>query len=93
MKWALRPPALIWPFFFVVMFVFSFVYLGAASARSSSSSKRVPVNQSVVERTVNVTLDTVMWVHEQHRGKMSWAELNAEVCRHMKVNRSEPWQR
>lgn len=51
------------------------------------------VHDSVnAQRIVNITLDTVMWVHEQHKGKMTWAELNQEVCHHMKVKRTEPWE-
>ncbi len=68
------------------LFVLSFVFLAEAVKPARSPM--------AYDRTVNVTLDTVMWVHEQHRGaKMTWAELNAEVCARMKVRRTEPWQR
>lgn len=60
---------------------------------AAAKPKRQPRDQSTYERAVNVTLDAVMCVHEQHRGKLTWAELNQEVCKYMKVRRTEPWQR
>lgn len=82
-KWALRPPRIIWPVFFCVAFAFS--------CEAGSHRSRPTQNQSIYQRAVNVTLDTVMWVHEQHAGRMTWNELNSEVCRQMKVQRIEPW--
>lgn len=49
--------------------------------------------QNSCDRAINQTLDTVMWVHDQHQGKLTWAQLNDEVCKHMQVKRTEPWQR
>lgn len=82
-KWAVFPPKLsYWPAFFG-LFVAFLSPLSGATERNRRSS---------YERAVNVTLDTVMWIHERHRGKITWLELNAEVCRAMKVKRIEPWQ-
>jgi len=85
-KWAVFPPRLsYWPAFFCLLL--------ASSIHAAPRQHKPVQGQTTYDRAVNVTLDTVMWVHEQHRGKMTWLELNSEVCRHMKVRRTEPWAR
>ena len=85
-KWAVFQPRLsYWPAFFALLL--------ASSIEAAPRHGKPVQGQATYDRAVNVTLDTVMWVHEQHRGKMTWLELNSEVCRHMKVRRTEPWAR
>jgi hypothetical protein len=72
------------------LFVLSYLFLAEAMF---GGSKNVQQKTAIYDRAVNETLDVVMWVEDQHQGKMTWEQLNAEVCRHMHVKRTQPWER
>lgn len=75
------------------LLVIIFTLSATSYAGDVVAHRHIPQNQSTYERAVNTTLDAVMWIHDQHSGRMTWQELNTEVCRQMKVKRTEPWER
>ena len=73
----------------LVLYFAGFGFLAAARPHQSKPMS----DQAVWEQAVNRTLEAVMTVHEEHKGKLTWKELNTEVCKRMKVRRIEPWQK
>lgn len=77
----------------VIFWSLSIATVVGLTAHASSPRKPKTIKY---DRAVNETLDTIMWVHDQlsqvHQ-QITWDQLNAEVCRHMNVKRTQPWER
>jgi hypothetical protein len=68
----------------------------ADAVKSRKQAQPPPPTIRAYDKAVNETLDTVMWIHERltnERRKITWEQLNAEVCAHMNVKRTQPWER
>jgi hypothetical protein len=67
--------------------------LGFLLALTIAAKQPKRTSTAMYSRGANEALDTVIWVNDQHKRAVTWDVFTKEVCHHLNIQRTQPWDR